>query len=62
MQTQGCTTCLCPEEVAMRNRVKVEDHDPDEPPCRDTQGNMLNIVGQAELEFSIKGFKTWKKA
>ena len=45
----GCTVCLCPEEVAIGNGVEMKDPDPDEPPYRDAQGNLMNIVPQAEL-------------
>ena len=49
----GCTLPLCPKEVAIRNGVTVEEADPDEPPCKDAQGNIMEIFGQAHLELEI---------
>ena len=44
MADTGCTTCLCPEEVADENSIKVVELDPYEPVCKDVQGNKLNMI------------------
>lgn len=43
------------------NGVKVVDLDPDKPPCWDVQGNKLNMIRQAMLEFEIQGLKDRKR-